>query len=523
MKISKKSVVAVVLAVATIMPALAKVTFTLYGGDTHLSNTAPINNVYLDEVGTRTQVMYPASDLTRMTGEVINSIKFYADGPITVSGGQIQVSLGETSKSDYTDVKYVEDMTPVATISMERGATEVLIVFDTPYYYRGGNLVFETIVNEVASDYSYDTYLGERPSNYNTITRGEIGKFLPKTTFNYGTSDDYCAKVLPFEINFKTIRANRENVQSVVVTNTGREAFAPSFSAIAPFKVASPNAIIPAGGTLEVPVTFAPTEVGDYTGKLTIDCGESGIHRVTLHGTAIEAATDLVVGDSTDYASFVPIYGPDIDVVGTQGQVIYPESMLQEMVGSQIVGLNFHVKDRVEMDGGVIQLSLKVVNDIEFASTQVMTDLTTVATMSPLLNSDEFVFYFDEPFEYQGGHLLVDCLVTEAGITNYHPTYFYGTPMDYDCSLSRTLWYDTFYTDFVPFMPAATFAYQKIETLRGDVDSDGDISIADVTCLIDSLLSSTEATATADCDLDGFISIADVTALIDYLLSGSWE
>ena len=511
----------VLLAVATFMPSMANVTFTLYG-DSHLCNTAPINNVYLDEEGTRTQVMYPASDLVEMTGEVINSMKFYTESPITVSGGRIQVSLGETTKSNYTDIKYVEEMTPVATITMVDGATEILIVFDTPYYYRGGNLIFETIVNEVASDYCYVTYLGERPSNYNTITRREIGKFLPKTTFNYGNNDSYSAKVLPFELNFKTIRANRENIQTVVVSNTGLEGFTPTFSTDAPFRVANPNAVIPAGGTLEVPVTFAPTAVGDYTGTLIVDCGEAGIHKVTLHGSAIEAATDLIVGDSTDYASFVPIYGPDIDIVGTQGQVIYPESMLRDMVGTQIVGLHFHVKDQVEMDCGKIQLSLKVVNDNKFTTLQPITDLTAVATLTPVLNSDEFVFYFDEPFEYQGGHLLVDCLVTEAGITNYHPTYFYGTPMNYNCSLYKTFWYDSFYNDYVPFLPAATFAYRKVQTLRGDVDGDGIVNIADVTRLIDLLLRGAEAPDAADCDRDGSTGIADVTAIIDYLLSGTW-
>ena len=511
----------VLLAVATFMPSMANVTFTLYG-DSHLCNTAPINNVYLDEEGTRTQVMYPASDLVEMTGEVINSMKFYTESPITVSGGRIQVSLGETTKSNYTDIKYVEEMTPVATITMVEGATEILIVFDPPYYYRGGNLIFETIVNEVASDYCYVTYLGERPSNYNTITRREIGKFLPKTTFNYGNNDSYSAKVLPFELNFKTIRANRENIQTVVVSNTGLEGFTPTFSTDAPFRVANPNAVIPAGGTLEVPVTFAPTAVGDYTGTLIVDCGEAGIHKVTLHGSAIEAATDLIVGDSTDYASFVPIYGPDIDIVGTQGQVIYPESMLRDMVGTQIVGLHFHVKDQVEMDCGKIQLSLKVVNDNKFTTLQSITDLTAVATLTPVLYSDEFVFYFDEPFEYQGGHLLVDCLVTEAGITNYHPTYFYGTPMNYNCSLYKTFWYDSFYNDYVPFLPAATFAYRKVQTLRGDVDGDGIVNIADVTRLIDLLLRGAEAPDAADCDRDGSTGIADVTAIIDYLLSGTW-
>ena len=62
--------------------------------------------------------------------------------------------------------------------------------------------------------------------------------------------------------------------------------------------------------------------------------------------------------------------------------------------------------------------------------------------------------------------------------------------------------------------------------LRGDVDGDGSVNIADVTALIDYLLSG-DATGVnldmADCDLDGEINIADVTSLIDYLLSGNWS
>ena len=250
------------MAAATIMPALANETFTLYE-DTHLSNTVPINNVYLDAAGTRTQVIYPAADLMRMNGEVINSMTFYADSPITVSGGSIEVSVGETDKLSYTDVQYVEDLTHVATISMQEGATEVVITFETPYYYKGGNLVFESIVSETASDYCYTTYQGIRPSNYSAITRGQISKFLPRTTFNYGTNSDYSAKVLPFDLYFKTIRAQRQNVQTVVLTNTGLRPFTPVFTADGPFSVGPSYAVVTAGSTLEMPVTFAPTAPGD--------------------------------------------------------------------------------------------------------------------------------------------------------------------------------------------------------------------------------------------------------------------
>ena len=58
--------------------------------------------------------------------------------------------------------------------------------------------------------------------------------------------------------------------------------------------------------------------------------------------------------------------------------------------------------------------------------------------------------------------------------------------------------------------------------LRGDVDGDGNVSIADVTALIDILLSGTAAPAAADADEDGTVGIADVTTIIDYLLSGHW-
>ena len=61
--------------------------------------------------------------------------------------------------------------------------------------------------------------------------------------------------------------------------------------------------------------------------------------------------------------------------------------------------------------------------------------------------------------------------------------------------------------------------------LRGDVNMDNDVTIKDVTALIDYLLSG-DATGisldNADCSLADGVTIADVTKLIDYLLSGNW-
>ena len=61
--------------------------------------------------------------------------------------------------------------------------------------------------------------------------------------------------------------------------------------------------------------------------------------------------------------------------------------------------------------------------------------------------------------------------------------------------------------------------------LRGDVDSDGNVNITDVTALIDYLLGGSADGIdflNAECNQDDTVSIADITALIDYLLTGNW-
>ena len=75
---------------------------------------------------------------------------------------------------------------------------------------------------------------------------------------------------------------------------------------------------------------------------------------------------------------------------------------------------------------------------------------------------------------------------------------------------------------------AGVFTVPALEVpqgLRGDVNDDKDVSIADVTALIDALLSDNWEGLNydnADCNLDQEVSIGDVTALIDYLLTGVW-
>ena len=65
-------------------------------------------------------------------------------------------------------------------------------------------------------------------------------------------------------------------------------------------------------------------------------------------------------------------------------------------------------------------------------------------------------------------------------------------------------------------LPVATY-------IRGDVNNDGNVSISDVTALINYLLTNPEAIIIRnDVNLNGKVNISDVTALINYLLSKQW-
>lgn len=70
-------------------------------------------------------------------------------------------------------------------------------------------------------------------------------------------------------------------------------------------------------------------------------------------------------------------------------------------------------------------------------------------------------------------------------------------------------------------MPCSLFAQNYV---YGDVNGDGEVSVADVTRLIDYILGHEEAIVSlevADVNDDGEVSVADVTRIIDLIIKGA--
>jgi len=83
----------------------------------------------------------------------------------------------------------------------------------------------------------------------------------------------------------------------------------------------------------------------------------------------------------------------------------------------------------------------------------------------------------------------------------------------------------SYYDNKVQVMPITITEVQATDFIRGDADGNGEVKIADVTALINYLLSGDTSLVNlqgADCDQNGEVKIADVTVLINYLLSGVW-
>lgn len=494
---------------------------------TYTDRTIPINIYWLDSPGTRSQVIYPAEQLTDMVGCPITSMKFYLDGDLDASGGTIKVSLGIIDQTLFEENEFFNiDMTTVATISLTSGGTELLIDFDEPFMYNGGNLLLDTYVEEESSDYGTVYFYGVNPYYYSGKSRSQFVNFIPMTTFEYIGADD-AASVYPKQIAFKPLRIGNEAEMSVVVKNVGINPFTPSFALEAPFSTTAVAQELLAGETLEIPVKFAPTEEGEFNYVMSIDCGAAGILEVPISGKGLAAADEITVCEPTAYSSALPVYGFYYDYPGGVSQMIYPAEELTEIVGKEIFGIAYSLREPMAMSEGNIQFSLMETEETAFDMNDpvALTGLTVVGNAVPELRSDEFVIYFDNNFTYTGGNLVIETLVTEAG--GYGNTYYNGVNTDHQCSYYTYASSWGSYSNTSAFLPTVTFICKKSGgeppvVVIGDVDGNGEVGIADVTALIDILLGGLEAPAAADCNNDDIVNVSDVTALIDYLLSGAW-
>ena len=203
----------------------AQETTTLTVADGTTNNSYPFNMLYWDSESTTTQVIYNATMLDEMMGGTINSVKFYVSGTFTkVDNTVTQISMGTTEQNAFESATPITGLTVVKNefTSPESGVTEVEIVFDTPYVYEGGNLVFECKVT-TAGGWKSNNFYGANQDGKVSMSRTSTSNFMPKTTFTYVPAplEDYAAWVNLEALNFGKTQIDTEKVMNVTLKNKG--------------------------------------------------------------------------------------------------------------------------------------------------------------------------------------------------------------------------------------------------------------------------------------------------------------
>ncbi len=427
MKKSFKLLFAALMALAMFVPAQAE-TLNLYDGSSW-SNKAPFNGMYFDVAGNKTQVLYPAADLTDMVGKQITGITFYTDeNGCPIDGGLLNISLGETDV-EVMDGYITEGMTQVGTLTFTKNQTgnvEIVITFDTPYTYNGGNLVFE---NVVAQTTGYDNlYCMGVSTSYNNCVVTDFGmtmrQFLPKTTFTYEGG-------------------GQEGITRLSQANALEDNSEFTFNGDAVVTLCWK-------GSVYLRDESGYGQIANYDGTF-----ENG--QVLSQGWKATKTSEDGWVKYIDAANLNASGETNAELAAAQKLTSVDESMLNAYVYAENVHKGFMPIRSITLDDG---------------------------TVIPL---------------------------TGTG----------NQPATGDYNIYGIIWKVNGELLFEP-VSWKKYVEPEPEVLRGDVNKDKVVNIADVTALIDMLLSGAEMIPEADCNLDNVMNIADVTALIDFLLSGTW-
>ena len=312
------------------------------------------------------------------------------------------------------------------------------------------------VISSKGNNYPRTYWYGENQGvNCSVNSAGSTQTFLPKTTFDYtvGEKPDYLVQASTESLDFGTCGVNTTTTLNVTLKNKGANAVTPTVSGLsAPFSTTYASAELASGASVTIPVTFNPTQEGEYIGTMTVNCGDAGTLSVALSGTS-ELALILCDGSTGTLQSNegIPIYGYYYDTQGTKTRFIYPASKLTALVGKQITSVTFYsTNDRASLNGGELSFYAGE-TDATAALSATVDDLTEVwkGPMSP--GGNELTFVFDSPMTYSGGNLAFGSNVNIKG--TYERLNWYGEKMDYASACYRNT--------NAQFLPKVKIAYAE--------------------------------------------------------------
>lgn len=164
---------------------------------------------------TKSQFIIPATSLTQLVYNNVNSMTFYSpQANISWGNAKFEVYMAEVDYTTFTDATLVDwasmdKVMNAATLSIVNN--QMVVVFDTPYQYMGGNLLVG-IRQTVTGAYNMSKWYGVSAPNaslggYESFKGINKLSFLPKVTFYY-TQGEQPSCIKPISLSATDVTAH---------------------------------------------------------------------------------------------------------------------------------------------------------------------------------------------------------------------------------------------------------------------------------------------------------------------------
>ncbi|MCQ2284430.1 MAG: choice-of-anchor J domain-containing protein, partial [Bacteroidales bacterium] len=139
----------------------------------------------------------------------------------------------------------------------------------------------------------------------------------------------------------------------------------------------------------------------------------------------LSAQETLTVAEGNATNTYIPVYGLYCDAY-LHSQIIYPESMLQDMVGSTITSMTFYANNSsMVWENTSFEVKVGTTSSSSLSSSGWNPDAETSVYSGTLsISNSQMRIEFEESFPYAGDNLIVEILTLQTG--TYHSNEFVG-------------------------------------------------------------------------------------------------
>ena len=176
------------------MKAKDELSTLLVSNGTHSQGMVPFHGAAFDK-NSRSQYVVPATELKNMVGGGIHCLMYFctSDNSGKMPGGKVKIYMKEVNYTAMTEFEPVSDNDLVFYDYLEADETDpnsLLITFNKPYLYKGGNLLI-CFENTPTTENTVKKFYGKKTDYVTGLKTDNIGQkpgkayFLPKTEFIY--------------------------------------------------------------------------------------------------------------------------------------------------------------------------------------------------------------------------------------------------------------------------------------------------------------------------------------------------